>query len=601
MRRFRRSVVPTIGFQFTVLLSVFALIPTVVICLLVYRINDSQSSSASIQTADKAISAVADEISSVMQSAENTAAVLSKDSTLQMAHTGFSGEISLSTAIDYYIRLNRLFTYLNLNSSFYNIRVYLPDYYPITSEGYSIFSMSQLNTDQLPVAMRTKNQGYGWFGPYEITRFQEKETVITYYHTLFSYTKLSRSNSLICIDLSERALKDIFRRDVSIHANYQLCDSDGNIVFTNDPGLETEIGAFEQSKQDNGKNEAVLLKIPELGTCVARQIPLENSGWSIHGLVPLNQFGKSSTIIYSVILVFLGCLCLIPFASYHIVSVLVKGIRALTRNCEKVKSGRYELVPEDGTTREIRLLQSTHNSMVEKIDNLIHDVYEVSLAKQEVEKEFLYEQIKPHFLYNTLESAKWLALKEGAPSVANYIETLSKYFSLTLNKGNDWIELRREMERIEAYIHIMNLRFTDRIHYHIHMTEDTKCLPILKSILQPFVENAIIHGIHEKEDFTGTITIFAEASETDIMITIEDDGTGMDEETRDRLNNGQSVGYGITNVRRRLHLFYKEKYSIKFSGNDRSGTTVRLVLPKVDKTISQAKISGASGSYHTDH
>lgn len=584
MKVFDRIGVPTISFQFTLLLSIFALIPIIFVCVLAYRMNDIQLTSTSIRLAEKTVSQVVDNIRTIIQSAENTAAVLSNDVNLQKAHNDFLRGVPLSTAIDHYIRLNKLFTYLNLNSNFYNIRVYLPDYDRITSEEYSIFGISKLDKNRIPISMKTEKQEYGWYGPYEFTRISNKEMIFTYFHKLFSYEQFSTNNSVICIDISVKKLREILLQDSNIEAIYILTDSDGKAVLYSDPDNDIN-GAIDEVRDtiEKNKKEDDLIIIPQKGLYYYRRAFVGSSGWQLIGLVPISQFRGNNKVVFYIAGIFIICLCMIPFVSYQVTKKLVKGINTLTVYCDRVRNGIYETIPVNGSTKEIQLLQETYNSMVKKIDTLIHDVYESTLAKQRAEMEFLYDQIKPHFLYNTLESAKWMAIKYNDMNVAKFIENISKYFKLTLNKGQEWITLEQELEQVDAYIRIMNARFSNRIHHNIYVDESVKDLLVLKLILQPIVENAIVHGIYKKDEFKGTVNIYVKELGENILISIEDDGVGMDDEMIDKLNQGVMVGFGIQNVRRRLELYYGDKYDIKFSKNQKMGTTVMITIPKLDR------------------
>ena len=174
---------------------------------------------------------------------------------------------------------------------------------------------------------------------------------------------------------------------------------------------------------------------------------------------------------------------------------LVRELRALTLRCIQVKNGEYLPVPGSSTTKEIRVLQETFQDMVSRIDNLINDVYKERLAKQEARVEYLYEQMNPHFLYNTLESAKWMAIREGASDVAHFMETLSLFFRLTLSRGAEWVSLGQELELARTYIEIMNSRFNNGVALVEKIQPGLPEESVMRLILQPFLENAVLHGI----------------------------------------------------------------------------------------------------------
>ncbi|GAF66959.1 histidine kinase [Bacillus sp. TS-2] len=198
------------------------------------------------------------------------------------------------------------------------------------------------------------------------------------------------------------------------------------------------------------------------------------------------------------------------------------------------------------------------------------------LKQRESELRALQSQIKPHFLYNTLDSIYWMAILEKNHKIAQLVVSLSETFKLTLNKGKDLIPLAQELQHIEHYMNIQNIRFDNRFHYLEKVEESLKDTKILKLTLQPLVENAIYHGLEPKKGI-GTVQVIGKKMNDDyILLSIIDDGVGMP--SIDVTNNG----YGLKNVKERLTLLYGRKCSFEILSKPNKGTEIKIKIPYKD-------------------
>lgn len=208
----------------------------------------------------------------------------------------------------------------------------------------------------------------------------------------------------------------------------------------------------------------------------------------------------------------------------------------------------------------------------------------------------LQNQINPHFLYNTLEGIRSDALAEGVDNIAQIVESLAVFFRYTISQVDRLVSLEEELTILRTYLDIQNYRFGDRIRMEEILDgcdRSIREVPIPKLILQPFIENAILHGLEEKVG-VGTIKIFISATKELLLLTIEDDGRGIAEEELNRINAGLSRvspppgseegrkrgGIAINNVNNRIKLLFGEKYGVKLRSIPGHGTAVDLVLPR---------------------
>jgi two-component system sensor histidine kinase YesM len=242
-----------------------------------------------------------------------------------------------------------------------------------------------------------------------------------------------------------------------------------------------------------------------------------------------------------------------------------------------IEQGNFGELIEVSGSDEISLLQRRFNRMSSEIKDLIDEVYQITINKQREELKVLEGRINSHFLYNSLDTVKWLAIKANESDIAQLVTNLSKFFRISLNRGQDTISVEKELEHVKAYIDIQNIRFGGSIVYETEI--DPSLLPVfmVKLILQPIVENAVIHGINKAGRKAGTIRIRGRQSGTGVEFLIADDGVGMDaQQLADLFEPGS--GYGLQNVHRRLQLYYGKEAGVQIRSKIGRGTAVRLKL-----------------------
>lgn len=212
----------------------------------------------------------------------------------------------------------------------------------------------------------------------------------------------------------------------------------------------------------------------------------------------------------------------------------------------------------------------------------------MALREKQSELDALEAQINPHFLYNVLDSLYWRATDDDNEKIAEDILALSKLFRILLSKGRSQIPVAQEIELISSYLQIQKMRFKKRLEYEINVEPEILEERISKLTIQPFVENAVVHGLENREK-GGTVKVTGRSEGKYMRFLVEDDGSGMSQEETDRILHGEDMknyassrigGYAIYNIRQRLILQYGEDFSLTIkSGIDR-GTRVDIFIPK---------------------
>jgi two-component system sensor histidine kinase YesM len=283
-------------------------------------------------------------------------------------------------------------------------------------------------------------------------------------------------------------------------------------------------------------------------------------------------------------------------------------IHQLMSFMQKAESGDLTILYWGEREDEVGMLGRSFNTMLAQMSRLLSLTELQGRQKREAELRSLQAHIKPHFLYNTLDTIHWMARNKGAEDVAEVVQSLSRLFRIGLSKGNDIIPLSDEIEHIQSYLVIQKTRYKDKLNYTLDVSPEVQHLYVLKLLLQPIVENAIYHGIKERRG-PGHIAIAAKADEGSLILSVSDDGAGMAPEKVEQLrkllesavaapNDAdhdlklkepkdlvkskdmlEQQGYGVLNVQARIQLTFGDRYGMFIESEQGKGTTVTIVHP----------------------
>ncbi|MHA7965464.1 sensor histidine kinase [Paenibacillus sp. CAU 1782] len=308
-----------------------------------------------------------------------------------------------------------------------------------------------------------------------------------------------------------------------------------------------------------------------------------NPDWVVLGYQSKSELLEPVSRMRWTILTIMGaCVLLALVMSSMLSELLLKPLFKLRNLMMKVERNKLDVRFESAFEDEISQVGHKFNRMLEQIQELLEEVKVSEQDKRKSEIKALQAQIDPHFLYNTLNTIYWKSEMEESQAVGEMIVSLSLLFRLGLNNGKEITTLRQELEHVEQYLKLQAMCYPDLFHYEIKSTED-KLLsyPVLKILLQPLVENSILHGFQELPH-QGHITV--EAMEVDgmLVLAVTDNGTGMDAAQVERILNGppeQRTSYALANVRSRLKLYYGDRAATLLQSEPGAATTVRLTIP----------------------
>ena len=312
---------------------------------------------------------------------------------------------------------------------------------------------------------------------------------------------------------------------------------------------------------------------------------MDSTGWYLINILPyswlLSDLWKISMVI---VLAVAGTLVVTLLSLDRILTNVIQPLKKLERHMARVTIENMNEQVNITTDDEIGHLAGNFNSMLERIENLKEQVVEEQEDKRRYELQALQAQINPHFLYNTLDSIIWMAETQDSNIVA-MTEALAKLFRISLNKGNEEILLKKEIEHVKNYLIIQSMRYADKFTFEICVEPEVEKCRIIKLILQPIVENCIYHGIKKKRG-SGHIRIRAFREECNLIIKVEDDGCGMSQEMCRKMlsyevepENISGSGIGVKNVNERIQLRFGKEYGLSYQSEEGKGATVTYLLP----------------------
>lgn len=315
------------------------------------------------------------------------------------------------------------------------------------------------------------------------------------------------------------------------------------------------------------------------------------TGWRTVGVFSMDEVMSSvNTIVYILFTCVIISLVLVVIVSFKFSRTLTNPIFKLKRLMKQAESGDLTVRFNFEHNDEIGELGQSFNHMIARIDQLIQMVYVEQENKRTAEMKSLQEQIKPHFLYNTLDTISWMARDYDAEDIVRLVDALTNMFRIGLSHGKDIITVKEEITHVSNYLYIQKIRYKDKLNYVIHVDESLYAIEVPKLILQPLVENAIYHGVKAKRG-GGTITITGVPEGENLVFTVQDNGAGMPQEKVEELNRRMSErsvldeqkSFGLFYIRERIQLCYGKGYGVHVESTLGEGTRVTITLPLYQK------------------
>lgn len=398
----------------------------------------------------------------------------------------------------------------------------------------------------------------------------------------------------VFIYLRESSLYNIYKKtELFKNGDFFIIDKDGAIISYKDKNLLDSFisNVAEGITTDSLKDNFITTRVYSRMYYIASRA-INKGMWKIIAIIPTEQYEEDIIRLRSwTIFICASCCMFALLISLGLSGSISMPLRKLSAMMEKVGKGDFNVSISYESKDEVGILSGHFNKMVVQVQKLIQEVYQEQYLKQKAELKSLRMQINPHFLYNTLESINWMARIKGVPEIGDMVKALGDLMRASIS-GDDFIPVKDEISNIVNYLKIQKFRYGDRFEAYINIGANIEQLIMPKLILQPIVENAIVHGLEEKYG-NGRIEITGTLEDGQVIITITDSGVGMvEKKAADILSGPEDNSHkemessndghthiGLINVDRRIKLYYGQQYGITIISSPGKGTSVKAVFP----------------------
>ena len=313
----------------------------------------------------------------------------------------------------------------------------------------------------------------------------------------------------------------------------------------------------------------------------------EYTGWKYATVIPASTSMQQMTQLRDSILV-LFLLMNIMSASILVILLtekIYRKVNKLIASMKEVEKGNFNTVIQHGDKDEFGFMYTSFNNMTGKIKSLFGELYQQKLLQKDAELKLLQSKVNPHFIYNIFDNMNWLIQLERYGELELLIDAVSNYYKKSLNVGRDFITVKDTIDQLKSYVEIQKIRFRDRFTCAFDFEEELLDMEILNFMLQPLVENAICHGIEPKAERC-RIFVRGYRCGDNVYLSVEDDGMGIHAEKLEEINyyfeneQAQSDDYfAVTNISKRIKLFYGAEYGLKITSTPSEGTMVLVTIP----------------------
>ena len=313
---------------------------------------------------------------------------------------------------------------------------------------------------------------------------------------------------------------------------------------------------------------------------------ISNTDWFMVTVLPSPPLiHASNRLMIQIVLIYAVFLVLALIFANVLAHSITGRLSSVIRQMQTVRHGPPTPMESPQAHDEIGNLIDTYNYMTRKMEELMEKQAKAAEDLRIAEFNSLQAQINPHFLYNTMDMINWMALQGQTNEISHAVQSLSRFYKLTLSRKKGISTIARELEHVTIYVQLQNMRYHDSIELITDIPDELSEYQIPKLTLQPVVENSILHGILEKESKSGTIVITGWMENEDIVLLISDDGVGI---APDKLpvilsGEGTSISGGtniaIYNTHRRLQVLYGADYGLTYSSDVGKGTEVQIRIP----------------------
>lgn len=383
---------------------------------------------------------------------------------------------------------------------------------------------------------------------------------------------------VLVLNISQDSLSEVINETgENGGSSFIILDANNNPVIKNDAAYEMYNPYLVKTSDYED-----IISIDNKRLLVFKSV-MPNTGWKIISCTSLSSKSPVIQTLNLLYVFFIGItIFLFIVASLFTANFITSPIKKLINSMQGVANGVFKRVSYNTGNDEIGELKNNYNLMIMEINNLIIKLLNEEKKKRKFELDVLNEQIKPHFLYNTLDNIAYLALSGNNQTVYEAVNALGSFCRISLSKGSEVISLENEVRQIQNYLLLQKLRYGEMISDEYNISPDTNQIRILKNILQPLVENSIYHGIRPSGE-PGYIRTSAQINEGYLILSVEDNGVGMDEQEINSISDenlaGNQASFGLRGTIQRLKIHYGTDEIYTVESSKYSGTKITLKIP----------------------
>lgn len=573
------------------LLAVILMLPTMFILIINYNNMKQQLEDEIANTIFLALKQVDINISNKLSSIKDISDSLLVNPILTQAISNQAIGKSLSEQIADFRQLELLIQQAQSNKDISKVRLFINKEIYFAQENLTFFPFE--TAEQLPwfdQIVRRNGQVYYSRAYHHRYHFEFSDIIISQARVIKDLDDLDQAVGVLMLDIQEASLSESitelgFVRQESIF----IADQQGRIISCTDKTMLDRI-VFSDAVLAHLAKDKMGVNVVENGSEKSYVIhrTIEATGWIIVAMIPTHdilQEYRSFDVVLSFVML-ATFVIILSLLAFFLTSVIVNRLRVRINRLDRIIeiADIDRIRPLDESGRGISKLENSIISLLASMKALTEESYSAKLKQKEAQLSALQAQINPHFLYNTLDTINWMAIRQQAPEISSLVDSLAKYFRLSLSKGKDLVTIQQELELIKVYMVIQRARFESLYQLDIHCDEDAANHLVPKLTLQPIIENALEHGLQKKTDGEGAIVINVHREDPYVQIEVVDNGAGFQiDPAVDLVNSpsgkGQS-GYGLYNVHQRIILFSDNdsRCGIHVSSTKGVGTKVTITL-----------------------
>lgn len=471
------------------------------------------------------------------------------------------------------------YTYqLEFSSDDISILYYIPEEFLISESGNTCYRpMEDLKQWNIDVSDSPDTTQDYWRVIEEKNRYGQKKKYLANFRMIWNTEQYSQllgvAGVMIPVDVVENNMSGLMDQQTM----YLLNEENEILLSSDDKRTSPENQLSETGISLNTNTEG--------GEWIIRKNELNNGKMLLLSVVPRKVLAQGCGKIIREMLLFYLTICCLAYVLLRLgTRPFLMRIHKLDTTMEAVDQGILKPVETVEYGDELGKLIVRYNKMVQQIQCLMQEQFVLGKAKSEAELYALQTQISPHFLYNTLDMMNWMAVKGETDKIRSVLSSMSRFYRMVLSRGDYIITLEEEIRMCQSYMEIQMMRKKKKLQFLLDVDEQVYPYLIPKITLQPLLENAVCHGIDEKNGGDGTVKLSGYIEDDRIVLRIQDDGAGMNSESMKQIYaEDDRKHYGLKNVKTRLMIFYDNQAELLCDSAPGIGTVITLKIPKIER------------------